>query len=549
MSILAWIEDQRKLKLLNAPKYNQPPSDGSKGLWTRCDNCGMILYIKHLKENQRVCFGCGYHLQMNSQERIENLIDENTWRPLDETLSPGDPLEFRDQKPYLERLNDAQEKTGLQDAVQTGTGMLDGIPIALGVMDFHFMGGSMGSVVGEKITRLIEYATQEGLTLILVCASGGARMQEGIFSLMQMAKISSALQIYQSCANLLYISVLTSPTTGGVTASFAMLGDLIFAEPKALIGFAGRRVIEQTLQEDLPDDFQTSEYLLHHGLLDLIVPRCFLKQALSETITLYRDAPFKRTGHIPYGVQNPLYFLTEEKVRRRWQRHTHLNVLTKSPAVEEGGSGAEFQDSSDPLSTSQKINQFSQTETKPGVTSEQADTRFNNLVEAWLKDSSCDESYREILVSFDTMFRLVADNNVLPVSRAIIDEIDDLSSLTGPDPKGPVNEPKTNSANVNVKELRSQTEEKGNVFLNQALLLATEEKISWRAFYSNQKSVPKAHFLESLGLNTENLTNTSALTCLNPLEGKGWTNNRGETLEKKFFYQTSENTKQSFTAL
>ena len=536
MSILAWIEDQRKLKLLNAPKYNQPPSDGSKGLWTRCDNCGVILYIKHLKENQRVCFGCGYHLQMNSQERIENLIDENTWRPLDETLSPGDPLEFRDQKPYLERLNDAQEKTGLQDAVQTGTGMLDGIPIALGVMDFHFMGGSMGSVVGEKITRLIEYATQEGLTLILVCASGGARMQEGIFSLMQMAKISSALQIYQSCANLLYISVLTSPTTGGVTASFAMLGDLIFAEPKALIGFAGRRVIEQTLQEDLPDDFQTSEYLLHHGLLDLIVPRCFLKQALSETITLYRDAPFKRTGHIPYGVQNPLYFLTEEKVRRRWQQHTHL---TKSPAVEEGGSGAEFQDSSDPLSTSQKINQSSQTETKPGVTNEQAGTRFNNLVEAWLKDSSCDESYREILVSFDTMFRLVAHNNVLPVSRAIIDEIDDLSSLTGPDPKGPVNEPKTSSANVNLKESRSQTED----FLNQALLLATEEKISWRAFYSNQKSVPKAHFLESLGLNTANLTNTSALTCLNPLEGKGWTNNRGEALEKKFFYQTSEKTK------
>ncbi len=578
MSILAWIEDQRKLKLLNAPKYNQPPSDGSKGLWTRCDNCGVILYIKHLKENQRVCFGCGYHLQMNSQERIENLIDENTWRPLDETLSPGDPLEFRDQKPYLERLNDAQEKTGLQDAVQTGTGMLDGIPIALGVMDFHFMGGSMGAVVGEKITRLIEYATQEGLTLILVCASGGARMQEGIFSLMQMAKISSALQIYQSCANLLYISVLTSPTTGGVTASFAMLGDLIFAEPKALIGFAGRRVIEQTLQEDLPDDFQTSEYLLHHGLLDLIVPRCFLKQALSETITLYRDAPFKQTGHIPYGVQNPLYFLTEEKVRRRWQRHT----LTESPAAGEGGSGTELQDSVDPLLTSstipflsksdkesstdfnvssiegprtqredfgakmprgqgaaklfnaslsspQNLNQSSQTETKPGVTSEQADKRFNTLVEAWLKDSSCDESYREILVSFDTMFRLVAHNNVSPVNHTIIDEIDNLSSR--------------NSENAKLKKSHSQTEEKGRAFLNQALFLATEEKISWRAFYTNQKSVPKAHFLESLGINTENRTNTAAPTSLSLLEGQGWTNKKEETLEKKFFYQTSKKNK------
>nr|YP_009105481.1 beta subunit of acetyl-CoA carboxylase carboxytransferase [Parietochloris pseudoalveolaris]AIT94108.1 beta subunit of acetyl-CoA carboxylase carboxytransferase [Parietochloris pseudoalveolaris] len=320
MSILAWIEEQRKLKLLNAPKYNHPASDGSQGLWTRCDNCGVILYIKHLKENQRVCFGCGYHLQMNSQERIRHLIDPATWRPLDETLSPCDPLEFRDQKAYTERLKEAQERTGLQDAVQTGTGLLDGIPVALGVMDFNFMGGSMGSVVGEKITRLIEYATQEGLTLILVCASGGARMQEGIFSLMQMAKISAALQVYQSCANLLYISVLTSPTTGGVTASFAMLGDLILAEPKALIGFAGRRVIEQTLQEQLPDDFQTAEYLLNHGLLDLIVPRSFLKQALSETITLYKEAPFKKSGIIPYGIQQNLSFITEEKLRRKWQQ-------------------------------------------------------------------------------------------------------------------------------------------------------------------------------------------------------------------------------------
>ena len=317
MSILAWIEDQRKLKLLNAPKYNHPASDGSKGLWTRCDHCGVILYIKHLKENRRVCFGCGYHLQMNSEERIEHLIDTGTWRPLDETLSPCDPLEFWDQKAYIERLKESQLRTGLQDAVQTGTGMLDGIPVALGVMDFYFMGGSMGSVVGEKITRLIEYATHEGLTLILVCASGGARMQEGVLSLMQMAKISAALEIYQSCANLLYISVLTSPTTGGVTASFAMLGDLIFAEPKALIGFAGRRVIEQTLQEQLPDDFQTAEYLLHHGLVDLIIPRSFFKPALFETITLYKDAPLKKSGSIPHAIQQNLNFITEEKIRRK----------------------------------------------------------------------------------------------------------------------------------------------------------------------------------------------------------------------------------------
>lgn len=315
MSILSWIENQRKLKLLNAPKYNQS-EDGTQGLWTRCDHCGVILYIKHLKENQRVCFGCGYHLQMNSTERIDYLIDTGTWRPFDEMVSPCDPLEFKDQKAYTERLKDAQERTGLQDAVQTGTGLLDGIPIALGVMDFNFMGGSMGSVVGEKITRLIEYATQEGLPVILVCASGGARMQEGILSLMQMAKISAALHVHQNCAKLLYISVLTSPTTGGVTASFAMLGDLIFAEPKALIGFAGRRVIEQTLQEQLPDDFQTAEYLLHHGLLDLIVPRSFLKQALSETITLYKEAPLKVHGQIPYGERGPLTKISEEQLRR-----------------------------------------------------------------------------------------------------------------------------------------------------------------------------------------------------------------------------------------
>jgi acetyl-CoA carboxylase carboxyl transferase subunit beta len=185
------------------------------------------------------------------------------------------------------------------------------------------MGGSMGSVVGEKITRLIEYSTQQGLTLILVCASGGARMQEGILSLMQMAKISAALQVYQSCANLLYIAVLTSPTTGGVTASFAMLGDLIFAEPKALIGFAGRRVIEQTLQEQLPEDFQTSEYLLHHGLLDLIVPRSFLKQALAETITLYKEAPFRRSGYIPHGFQASTSLVTQEKIRRELTQPTN----------------------------------------------------------------------------------------------------------------------------------------------------------------------------------------------------------------------------------
>ena len=313
ISILSWIEEQKKSKTQNQKKNSEPGS-----LWTRCDNCGTILYIKHLKENQCICFACGYHLQMNSRERIKSLIDIGTWRPLDETLSPCNPLDFYDQKTYTERIQDAQERTKLQDAILTGTGLLDEIPVALGVMDFSFMGGSMGSVVGEKITRLIEHATREGYVLILICASGGARMQEGVLSLMQMAKIASALHIYQSSANLLYFSILTSPTTGGVTASFAMLGDLIFAEPNALIGFAGRRVIEQTLQEKLPDNFQTSEYLLDHGLCDLIIPRSFLKQALYETILLYKDTPYKRIGKLPKNIQRPFNLLTEERIRRKY---------------------------------------------------------------------------------------------------------------------------------------------------------------------------------------------------------------------------------------
>ncbi len=284
------------------PKYRLPnleTGDSSdNALWTRCDYCGVILYIKHLKKQHHVCIECGSNLRMNSNDRIESLIDSGSWRPLYETISPCDPLKFQDKKTYPERLQEAQKRTGFQDAIQTGTGLINDIPVALGVMSFDFMGGSMGSVVGEKITRLIEYATEHGLSLILVCASGGARMQEGILSLMQMAKISAALHIHQSCANLLYISILTSPTTGGVTASFAMLGDLIIAEPNAVIGFAGRRVIEQTLKEKLPDNFQTAEYLLHHGLVDLIIPRAFLKSALSEIILFNKEAPYKRIGNI-----------------------------------------------------------------------------------------------------------------------------------------------------------------------------------------------------------------------------------------------------------
>jgi acetyl-CoA carboxylase carboxyl transferase subunit beta len=252
-----------------------------------------MLYVRFLKQNQRICEECGYHLEMNSTERIELLIDPGTWEPINEDMFPYDVLEFVDEQAYKDRIEENQIRTGLTDAVQTGVGELNGTPIALGVMDFQFMGGSMGSVVGEKLTRLIEHATFKRLPLIIVCASGGARMQEGTLSLMQMAKIASVLQIHQIQQKLLYIAILTYPTTGGVTASFGMLGDIIIAEPKAYIAFAGKRVIEQTLRQEVPDGFQVAESLLDHGLLDLIVPRAILKGVLGELFELYKSAPCK----------------------------------------------------------------------------------------------------------------------------------------------------------------------------------------------------------------------------------------------------------------
>lgn len=325
MSILAWIESERQRKLAMS-EVPLTLGEAGRGLWTRCDSCGVILYIKLLRENQYVCFSCGNHIIMGCSDRIHSLIDTGTWNPTHEFISPCDPLLFEDERMYRERLEDAQTKTGLQDAVLTGTGMLEGIPIALGVMDFRFMGGSMGSVVGEKITRLIEAATQAGISVVLVCASGGARMQEGIFSLMQMAKISAALYVHQVYARLMYIALLTAPTTGGVTASFAMLGDIVMAEPKALIGFAGRRVIQQTLLEELPDDFQTSEYLLYHGLLDMVVPRGYLRQAFFELLIMHKEAPLRKRGYIPYGVQAGLSPMEEDLLREQWGQKEWLDV-------------------------------------------------------------------------------------------------------------------------------------------------------------------------------------------------------------------------------
>lgn len=265
-------------------------------LWIQCENCYELNYKKILKSKMNICEQCGYHLKMSSFDRIELSIDPGTWDPMNEDMVSLDPIEFHsEEEPYKDRIDSYQKNTGLTEAVQTGTGQLNGIPVAIGVMDFQFMGGSMGSVVGEKITRLAEYATNKLLPLILVCASGGARMQEGSLSLMQMAKISSALYDYQSNKKLFYVAILTSPTTGGVTASFGMLGDIIIAEPNAYIAFAGKRVIEQTLNKTVPEDSQVAEYLFHKGLFDPIVPRNPLKGVLSELFRLHAFFPLNQT--------------------------------------------------------------------------------------------------------------------------------------------------------------------------------------------------------------------------------------------------------------
>nr|QXF60538.1 acetyl-CoA carboxylase beta subunit [Ensete glaucum] len=261
-------------------------------LWVQCENCYGLNYQKFFKSKMNICEQCGYHLKMSSSDRIELSIDPGTWDPLDKDMISMDPIDFNSkEEPYGDRIDFYQRRTGLADAVQTGIGQLNGIPVAIGVMDFQFMGGSMGSVVGEKITRLIEYATNRSLPVIIVCASGGARMQEGSLSLMQMAKISSASSNYQSDKKLFYVSILTSPTTGGVTASFGMLGDIIIAEPNAYIAFAGKRVIEQTLKKVIPEGSQVSEYLFHKGLFDPIVPRNLLKGVLGELFQLHGFFP------------------------------------------------------------------------------------------------------------------------------------------------------------------------------------------------------------------------------------------------------------------
>lgn len=254
-----------------------------EGLWVKCGSCKEIIYKKELDKNLKVCPKCDYHFRLNATERIKYLVDEESFVESNHSLTSGDPLKFKDTKPYPERVTEGRRKTGINEAVLTGTARLDGVPAVIAIMDFSFMGGSMGSAVGEKIVRAAEYALENRLPFISVSSSGGARMQEGILSLMQMAKTSAAIGRLRE-NSVPYISILADPTFGGVTASFAMLGDVIIAEPRSLIGFAGPRVIEQTIKQQLPDDFQRAEFLLEHGLLDMIVPRKKIRKTLARLI-------------------------------------------------------------------------------------------------------------------------------------------------------------------------------------------------------------------------------------------------------------------------
>ena len=272
-------------------KQKLQPGEGSRlrteGLWTKCEGCRQIIWKKDLESNWQVCPKCQYHFRLDARARLRLLMDDERWTEHDGGIETSDPLEFVDLKPYADRVAAAQKATNLKDAVIAAEGRMDGIPVLVCSMEYAFIGGSMGSVMGEVITRAVERACQNKVPLLVVSASGGARMMEGTVSLMQMAKVSAALAKLDE-ARIPFISLLTDPTTGGVTASFAMLGDLNIAEPGALIGFAGPRVIEQTIRQKLPAGFQRSEFLLEHGMLDAIVPRMELKAFLTRSLRFFQ---------------------------------------------------------------------------------------------------------------------------------------------------------------------------------------------------------------------------------------------------------------------
>ena len=286
MDLKEWFASRQKRKELQENIKLPLTTEDYCALWTQCFQCRELLYTKDLRANLQVCPKCQYHFRVGALDRIDQIADPGSFVELDAEMTSADPLNFFDTEAYAKRQKEACRKSGLKEAVLTGICAIDSQPVALGAMDFGHFGGSMGSVVGEKVTRLAEEATNNKIPLIVVSSSGGARMQEGILSLMQMAKTSSALKSYHEAGGL-YISILAEPTFGGVTASFAMLGDLVIAEPGARIGFAGRRVIEQTIRQKLPADFQTAEYLLKHGQVDMVVERARLKEVLSRLVSFH----------------------------------------------------------------------------------------------------------------------------------------------------------------------------------------------------------------------------------------------------------------------
>lgn len=273
---MAWFKRTREAKLDRKVKIPE-------GLWVKCENCKEIVYKKEIEKNLKVCPKCNYHFRINARERLKLMVDEGSFAELYPDMTSGDPLKFKDTVAYPERIEESKKRAGLNEAVIAGEATVNGIPVVVAIMDFSFLGGSMGSVVGEKITRTAELAVEKKAPLITVASSGGARMQEGLFSLMQMAKTSAAIGRVKD-AGVPYISILSDPTFGGVTASFAMLGDVIIAEPKSLIGFAGPRVIEQTIKQQLPENFQRAEFLLDHGMVDIVVSRKDLKECLATVI-------------------------------------------------------------------------------------------------------------------------------------------------------------------------------------------------------------------------------------------------------------------------
>lgn len=274
---------KRKKETLQAVDRKEMPD----GLWVKCDECGEIIYKRELDKKLYVCPKCDYHFRIGSSEYIKIFIDKGSFKEFNQNISSTDPLKFKDNKKYSDRYKAAIEKTGLTEAVVTGQGKIERIPVIIGIMDFSFLGGSMGSVVGEKVSRAADVALKEQKPFIIISASGGARMYEGVLSLMQMAKTSAKLALLAE-ANIPYISILTHPTTGGTTASYAMLGDVHIAEPGALIGFAGPRVIKQTIGQDLPEGFQRSEFLLEHGFIDAIIHRHEIKSRLAGILRFFQ---------------------------------------------------------------------------------------------------------------------------------------------------------------------------------------------------------------------------------------------------------------------